>query len=90
MNKKFEEPYIIFYPIVSRDGIPFPVNKFVKELQGTLYNEQSAWRGNLVIAKYKNLQYNTMKNASMADFPLIKNYLSNHGCFVGPAAGSAA
>ena len=21
-----------------------------------------------------------VKNASMADFPLVKNYLSNHGC----------
>lgn len=82
MNKNFDEPYVIFYPIVSRDGIPFPVNKLAKELQGTLFNEPSAWRGNLIIAKYRNLEYTVMKNASMADFPLIKNYLSNHGCAV--------
>ena len=80
MNKRFDEPYIIFFPAVSRDGIPFPVNKYVKELQGSLYREHAAWRGNLVIAKYRNLQYSAMQNASMADFPLIKNYLSNHGC----------
>ena len=81
MNKGFDEPYIIFFPSVSRDNIPFPVNKFVKELQGSLFSERGAWRGNLVIAKYKK-QYSEMKPASMADFPLIKNYLSNHGCMI--------
>ena len=82
MNKKFDEPYIIFFPSVSRDNIPFPVNKFVKELQGALYTERGAWRGNLVIAKYKNLQYSAMKCASMADFPIVRNYLLNHGCMI--------
>lgn len=27
MNKKFANPYMIFYPVVSRDGTPFPYNK---------------------------------------------------------------
>ena len=82
MNKKFDEPYIIFFPVVSRDGIPFPINKYIKDLQGNLFRETAAWRGNIVIAKYRDLQYSAMQKASMADFPLVKNYLSNHGCTV--------
>ncbi|KAJ3540999.1 hypothetical protein NM688_g6147 [Phlebia brevispora] len=80
MNKKFDQPYIIFFPVVSRDGLPFPINKDVKDLQDKLYQESKAWRGNLIIAKYSNLEYSEMKNISMADFPLVKNYLSTHGC----------
>lgn len=84
MHKKFDEPYVIFFPVVSRDGLPFPINKYVKDLQGPLFQESKAWRGNLIIAKYDNLEYTVMKNISMADFPLVKNYLSNHGCNQGP------
>lgn len=80
MNKNFEEPYIIFFPVVSRDGLPFPVNKFIKDLQGSSFSESTAWRGNVVVAKYRNQQYSAMRNISMADFPLVKNYLSTHGC----------
>ncbi|KAF7798401.1 hypothetical protein EIP86_009622 [Pleurotus ostreatoroseus] len=80
MNRKFDEPYIIFFPVVSKDGLPFPINQYAKMIQGNLFKETKAWRGNLVIAKYTSLEYTTMKDISMADFPLVKNYLSNHGC----------
>jgi hypothetical protein len=33
MNKKFANPYIIYYPVVSRDGMPFPVNRTVRDIQ---------------------------------------------------------
>ena len=78
MNKKFANPYVIFYPVLSRDGMPFPINKCLKEIQGPNYREQLAWRGNLVIAKYRNEQLSALMDATMADFPLLKNYLSNH------------
>ncbi|KAF8351244.1 hypothetical protein F5887DRAFT_936538 [Amanita rubescens] len=52
MNRKFQNPYIIFYPIVSRDGMPFPVNKCIRDIQGQAFVEETAWRGNIVIAKY--------------------------------------
>ncbi|KAJ3524965.1 hypothetical protein NM688_g8474 [Phlebia brevispora] len=80
MNRGFDEPYIIFFPAVSVDGLPFPVNRYIKHIQGELFDENKAWRGNIVIAKYSNPQYETTKSISMADFPIIKNYLSNHGC----------
>ncbi|GBE79205.1 hypothetical protein BKA93DRAFT_136010 [Sparassis latifolia] len=75
MNKKFTTPYILFYPIVSRDGMPFPVNKCIREIQGACFNEAKAWRGNIVVAKYRDADYSQMAEASMADFPILKNYL---------------
>ena len=78
MIKKFSTPYILFYPVISRDGMPFPVNKCIREIQGQTYEEARAWRGNLVVAKYRDADYSAMIDASMADFPIIKNYLSTH------------
>lgn len=80
MNKKFANPYIIFYPVVSRDGMPFPVNKCVKDIQGKAFKEAVAWRGNVVIAKYRDNPFTSMIDATMADFPILKNYLLTHGC----------
>lgn len=79
MNKKFTNPYIIFYPVVSRDGMPFPVNKAVREIQGKAFREDLGWRGNIIVAKYRDSRFTAMMNASMADFPILKNYLSTHG-----------
>ncbi|KAF9642041.1 hypothetical protein BDM02DRAFT_3157603 [Thelephora ganbajun] len=78
MNKKFVNPYIIFYPVLSRDGIPFPINKCLKEIQGPNYHKNLAWRGDLVIAKYCDEQLSVLIDAIMADFPILKNYLSTH------------
>ena len=78
MNKKFVHPYVLFYPVVSRDGMPFPINKCLKEIQGPNYREHLAWRGNIVIAKYGDQLLSTLMDATMADFPLQKNYLSTH------------
>jgi len=78
MNRKFANPYVIFYPVLSRDGMPFPVNKCLKEIQGPNFRENLAWRGNLVIAKYRDAQLSALMDATMADFPLLKNYLTTH------------
>ena len=37
MTKKFATPYIIFYPIISRDGLQFPVNKLVCNIHSRLF-----------------------------------------------------
>ncbi|RDB20547.1 hypothetical protein Hypma_012454 [Hypsizygus marmoreus] len=79
MNRKFANPYIIFYPTVSRDGMPFPVNKCIRDIQSRAFKEESAWRGNIVIAKYRDNPFSSMIDASMADFPILKNYLLTHG-----------
>ncbi|KIK67969.1 hypothetical protein GYMLUDRAFT_801953 [Collybiopsis luxurians FD-317 M1] len=81
MNRKFTCPYIIFYPVVSRDGMPFPVNKTIRDIQGRGYREATAWRGNVIVAKYRgDSPFSSMIDASMADFPILKNYLLTHGC----------
>jgi hypothetical protein len=78
MNRKFANPYIIFFPFVSRDGMPFPINKCVREIQGRSFTEEACWRGNLVIAKYRGSTWTSFIDASMADFPILKNYLMTH------------
>lgn len=79
MNRKFACPYIIFYPVVSRDGMLFPINKAIQDLQGLTYNEEQAWRGNLVVGKYRENPFTSMMDISMADFPILKNFLQTHG-----------
>lgn len=79
MNRKFANPYIIFYPTVSRDGMPFPINKCIRDIQARAFREEVAWRGNIVIAKYRENPFTSMIDASMADFPILKNYLLTHG-----------
>lgn len=79
MIRKFTNPYIIFYPIVSRDGMEFPINKSIRDIQGRGFKEEVAWRGNILIAKYRDNPFSSMMDASMADFPILKNYLFTHG-----------
>ncbi|EKM52082.1 uncharacterized protein PHACADRAFT_262546 [Phanerochaete carnosa HHB-10118-sp] len=79
MTQKLAKPYIMFYGAISRDGLPFPVNKYCQELQGAaFFQEDCAWKGNLVIAKYSDQEYSSMTNISIADFPLVKNFLQTH------------
>ncbi|CCM04031.1 uncharacterized protein FIBRA_06188 [Fibroporia radiculosa] len=78
MRQKFPTPYIAFYPIVSRDGMPFPVNKGIREIQGPKFNEAQAWRGNIIVAKYRDTGYYAMMDATIADFPIVKNWFSTN------------
>ena len=84
MNRKFANPYIIFYPVISRDGMPFPVNRSIRILQGSNFKEDYAWRGNIVVAKYSGGEtpFSSLIDASMADFVMLKNYFLTQG---GPA-----
>jgi hypothetical protein len=92
MNKKFANPYIIYYPTVSRDGMAFPVNRTVRDIQeevnkGRRLREDQLWRGNLVAAKFSDDRFTQMMDASMADFPILKNFLGTHPF---PASGAGA
>jgi len=79
MNRNFTKPYIIFYPTVSRDGVPFPINKAIREIQGRGFRESVAWRGNIVVAKYRESPFSSLIPITMADFAILKNYLLTHG-----------
>ncbi|KAH9914573.1 uncharacterized protein B0H18DRAFT_1125451 [Fomitopsis serialis] len=76
MSRRFATPYIVFYPTVSSDGLPFPINKCAREIQGDRFEAANAWRGDLIIAKYIGQDYAQMTHASMSDFPIVKNWLS--------------
>lgn len=82
MTRPFPNPYIIFFPVLPRHGTTLPVNKTIREIQGRSFSEHDAWRGNVVIAKYRgggNDPFANMMDISMADFPILKNYLSTRG-----------
>ncbi|EJD01292.1 uncharacterized protein FOMMEDRAFT_88853 [Fomitiporia mediterranea MF3/22] len=82
MTMNFANPYIIFYPTMSRTGAPFPVNRAIREIQGSFFNESTAWRGNIIVAKYRgggNDPFMSLIDISMADFPILKNYFLNRG-----------
>jgi hypothetical protein len=83
MNKKFANPYIIYYPCVSCDGRLFPMNRIVRDIQEEVnkcrrLSEDQLWRGNLVAAKFADDRFMQMMDASMADFPILKNFLGTH------------
>lgn len=68
--------------LVSRTGVPFPINKAIREIQGRSFNEENAWRGNIVIAKYRGGgvdPFMSLIDISMADFPIIKNHFLHRG-----------
>jgi hypothetical protein len=74
MTTKLTRPYTIFYPVIARDGMPFPINKCVREIQqgrGLIGNQ---WRGDLVVAAYSDATYTALVPAKMSDFPIIKNF----------------
>lgn len=82
MTRSFANPYIIFYPLQPRVGTSFPVNKAIREIQGRAYTDQIAWRGNVVIAKYRGGAvdpFMSLVDISMADFPILKNFLATRG-----------
>lgn len=81
MTRTFANPYIIFYPVIPRIGDSFPVNRTIRDIQGGNFNEDRAWRGNIVVAKYRSGgvdPFLSMIDISMADFPLLRNYFLNH------------
>lgn len=67
---------------VSRTGAPFPINRAIREIQGRSYSDDNAWRGNIIVAKYRgggNDPFMSFVDISMADFPILKNYFLNRG-----------
>ncbi|KAJ7067940.1 hypothetical protein C8F01DRAFT_1116267 [Mycena amicta] len=77
MNKQFSQPYIVFYPTVSQDGSPFPINASIRNIQGPNFREQDAWRGNVIIGKFadRDAPFHSFMDAGMADFPLMRNFI---------------
>ncbi|KJA21977.1 hypothetical protein HYPSUDRAFT_1085312 [Hypholoma sublateritium FD-334 SS-4] len=81
MTRKFAMPYIIFYPVISQHGKPFPVNETIREIQGKAFRPENAWRGDIVVSKYcgNTLESESMIETTLADFPILKNYFLTYG-----------
>ncbi|KAJ7272668.1 hypothetical protein B0H12DRAFT_1008015 [Mycena haematopus] len=79
MGKKFAAPYIVYYPTVSRDGLPFRINSTIRDLQGLNFDRKRPWRGNIIVGKVQdyNHPFESMIDATMADFAIIKNFFVN-------------
>ncbi|KAJ7218986.1 hypothetical protein B0H12DRAFT_1271720 [Mycena haematopus] len=75
MTKQFTFPFIIFYPVTSRDGMPFPVNKNIYEYQGAEVRGCHPWCGDIIVSKFSDRSnpMNSLRDVSMADFPIVKN-----------------
>ncbi|KAF8529279.1 hypothetical protein BU17DRAFT_37213 [Hysterangium stoloniferum] len=67
----FQYPYVVFFPILSQSGVSFPMNLNVREIQGKLFKETHAWRGDIVVAKYWDHPYGTLMDCAMSDYPMI-------------------
>ncbi|KAJ7177289.1 hypothetical protein C8R43DRAFT_1118290 [Mycena crocata] len=82
MNKSPNHSYILFYPTISRDGMPFLVNEWVRGIQGRSPSEASTWRGSVLIAKTRhhnnNHPFTSLMDVSMADFPILKNFMASN------------
>ena len=76
-DKPFQNPYIIFYPVTSRDDARFPVNRMIRSIQQNNFKREKAWRGNIVVAKYRDPAYSAMMDMSVGDYALLSNYLLN-------------
>ncbi|KAJ7513016.1 hypothetical protein B0H11DRAFT_2213554 [Mycena galericulata] len=76
MSKMFTHPYLVYYPLISRDGSPFPINQNIRDIQGPQYESHCAWKGDIIVGKCeeRNKPFATMTDASMADFPIVKNF----------------
>jgi len=74
----FQHPYVVFFPVLSQSGAPFPVNQNLCEIQGKNYKESDPWMGDIVVAKYWDHAYGTLMDCAMADYPLIKNWFLYH------------
>ena len=82
MTKNFEKPYIIFYPLADRAGKPMPANEAIRNIQGNNYSGTTEWKGDIIIAKFRGGvgdPFSSIIDISMADFPILKNYLMRNG-----------
>jgi len=75
----FAFPYVVFFPILSSSGGPFPTNVNVREIQGRGFRENQAWRGDIIVAKYSDHPFGAVINLAMSDYPLLKNWFLTHG-----------
>nr|GAT46229.1 predicted protein [Mycena chlorophos] len=81
VSRHLSQPYIFFFPILSQDGLPFPVNGSIRDIQGHGFTEHNAWRGNIVVGKFtdRNAPFESFMDAGLADLSIIRNLIRSQG-----------
>ncbi|KZS97725.1 hypothetical protein SISNIDRAFT_481620 [Sistotremastrum niveocremeum HHB9708] len=77
MTKKFTTPYVVFYGSKSRTGEAFPINKTIRQIQGSRFQESKAWRGDVIAVKYEAHSFTRIVDCNSSDFPLLRNWFIN-------------
>lgn len=71
-----KKPYIVFQGTRTKDGTPFPVNKWIEDLPMKASGEEKV-RGNILVAKVEGVdawRTGGIGSASMSDIPIVKNF----------------
>lgn len=76
--KPFPKLYIVFYSVISKDGLSFEVNHWIHHIQEDQHNQSNAWCGDIIVVKYKDSRLLKMVNISMADWPIIKLFFQEN------------
>ncbi|KAJ7442235.1 hypothetical protein B0H11DRAFT_1663868, partial [Mycena galericulata] len=81
MTKRFAHPYVVYYPLKSREGLPFSINENIRGIQGSRFQSHLAWKGDIIVGKCMDQSepFSSMTSVSMADFPILKNFLGSLG-----------
>ncbi|TEB39418.1 hypothetical protein FA13DRAFT_1784175 [Coprinellus micaceus] len=77
MRRGFIEPYMVFFPVRSQDGLRFPINECIKAMKGKSFDEETAWRGTIVVAKCVDMSFDgnrAFTDITMADYVFVKNW----------------
>ncbi|EMD30843.1 hypothetical protein CERSUDRAFT_26886, partial [Gelatoporia subvermispora B] len=78
MTEDLPYGFIAFYGKASKDGHAFPLNQNIQSIQQNKFNKASAWRGDIIVAKYTDAKFSNMQHISMADWPVLKNFFQTH------------
>ena len=78
MNRTFSDAFVVFYAAGQRSEAALAVNACIAEIQGRGFREQAAWRGDVVVVKYRNVDNGDIVCCPASDFPLVKNFFALH------------
>ena len=67
--------FVAFY-IPRPPALDKPLNNSIARAQDSLFQLRSAWRGEVVVAKYSSTNPALMIHCEPADFPIVQNYFT--------------
>ncbi|KAL6304375.1 hypothetical protein BKA93DRAFT_733391, partial [Sparassis latifolia] len=74
MHRPLPNPYGIFTPGMSNNGLPFTRNKCISSMVGSRLPNNTDWKGDIIIVKYRDNTHQDFLDLTMSEFPIVKNY----------------